>query len=163
MPRLLPYRVSVETDRPTFPDMCICCGAEATEEYRPTPPGKQAGMPEDNVVLSYPYCKDCLEHVRASQSLASASLIALNIAVWSVAFTLQLTPAYIVFGGPVVAGLYLAGARKKNMPKLKPDCTAAELACRAIWYRKNTYVFSFANEKYAESFAQANRASLSVD
>ncbi len=162
MPRLLPFQVSVETDRPIFPSRCICCLEDAETEYRPTPPPRSSGMPEgEDELLIYPYCEVCLAHVRASQKLTTANLVGANMALWGVVLLWYTGP--FVVAGPALAGIYLVGNYKTVKPALKAVCASAGLACRVIWYRRNSYIFSFAHEAYASEFRAANSGVLTPE
>jgi len=160
--RLLPYQVWVETDRPSFPDRCVVCGSDAETEYRPTPPQRMRGLPEPEKQLAVPYCQDCLAAFRFRQSLATRGLIALNVAVWGAYALFSVLPLGTAFavmvpvGAAIYAPLWLKG---RSMPSPQ----FGGVGMRAVWYRRTTYVFSFASEEYAKSFERENKKWLTPD
>lgn len=119
-------------------------------------------MPEGgDEFLAYPYCEACLAHVRASQKLTTANLVGANMALWGVVLLWYSGP--FIVAGPALAGIYVIGSHKTVKPTLKDSCSSAGLACRVIWYRRNSYVFSFASEAYAEEFRATNSAVLTPE
>lgn len=159
MARLFPYQVYVETDRPEFPQVCICCGEEADTDYRPLPPQRRPGLPADKPLL-LPYCSECLKHLRSSQNFATAQLVALNIAIWGVAIPMVIGLAGAVFAaGPAAGAAIYLHARSQAAREIntKPACAAKGVVCRVVWHRRMIYIFSFLSESYAERFREANR------
>ncbi|MCH8273244.1 MAG: hypothetical protein IH851_00440 [Armatimonadetes bacterium] len=164
MPRLFPHQVRVQTDRPRFPDRCVCCGEDADTTYRPTPPQRRRGMPEPDDPLLLPYCFDCFEHLHASQTVGTMQLLALNVAVWGVAAMMiaNLGGTVLAIGPAAGLALYIY-ARKIAAERIrkKPSCAGADIVMRSVWDRRETYIFSFASESYAEEFRKANEGVLS--
>jgi hypothetical protein len=161
-----PHRVYVSTDRPTFPGVCVCCGAPADAEYQPFQQPRRAGMPEPIEPLKYPYCSYCIEHLRAAQGVDTAKLIAVNVGVWGVALPMlaHAPIPYLLVAPAFATGLYLrAAAQRRSAVRLKVTCAHALAACRFVWYRRSTYQFSFASERYANLFKEANAAVLVAD
>lgn len=120
-------------------------------------------MPVLEEPFSIPYCSTCLSHLRAYEWLNTWRLISLNIGVWWVALGLVGN----VYGvalliGPSFAILIYGEAyrRLRESLKRKPTCHSTESAVRFIWYRKNTYVFSFASPEYAGEFTKLNYKNL---
>ena len=83
------------------------------------------------------------------------------MALWGVVLLWYTGP--FVVAGPFLAGIYVIGSHKAVKPALKDSCSATGLACRVIWYRRNSYVFSFTNEAYAAEFRAANSAVLTPE
>lgn len=160
MPRLLPFCISVETDRPVFPQVCICCGGAAEVQHKAEPPPRPRGMDGPDGALELPYCQICLGHFRRYQQGGVANMVTFNLLVWGIALPmLSGFPGVWSLAGPGFAGAYYLRS-KGNPPTMKESCSTEGYACRAIWYRRSTYVFSFSSEDYAQLFRNANLAAL---
>ena len=156
----LVHTITLETDRPTMPNFCCCCGDPATEEHRPEPPGRMRGLPEPESVLTYPYCAPCKIHLRAAQDKRTANLFAANLAIWGVAIPLAAKlPSVSLILGPAIGGyLYL----KNRGLKLKASerCTAEGPAVKATWHRKHIYHFAFSRKETADAVFELNREAV---
>lgn len=120
-------------------------------------------MPEPIEPLKYPYCSHCIDHLRAAQGVDTAKLVAVNVGVWGVAFPMfaNAPMPYLLVAPALAAGLYLrALGQRRSTVRLKETCTHSFSACRVVWYRRSTYQFSFASERYAALFKKANAAVL---
>lgn len=162
MPKPYANQIAVLTDRPAFPQECVCCGEEATDVYRPTPPGRLQGLPPPDRPLELPYCEACLKHVRKYQMGTTWILLGVIAATWGYVLAqsaggygawLAIPPA---FGG----GLALFGFGARRSPGTKRNCHANDVSVRCIWHRRDEYRFSFASEAYAEKFRAANERLL---
>ncbi|MER3413559.1 MAG: hypothetical protein C4341_04845 [Armatimonadota bacterium] len=163
MAKPFPHSVFVSTDRPNFPNVCVCCGAYADSEYQPFQQPRRMGMPEPVEPLKYPYCSDCVAHVRAAQGVDTAKLIAVNVGVWGVAVPMFANAPiqYLLVAPAFAAALYLrAVGQRRGAVRLKETCAHPLAACHVAWYRRSTYQFSFASERYAGLFRDANAGSL---
>lgn len=162
--RLFPHQVYLETDRPEFPPVCMCCLGPAQAVYSPTPPPRGGGQPDPLLEpLEFPYCSACLAHLRQAQESSTRNLIAGNLLIWGMAvpFMAGMSPA-LMAAGPISAGVYLA-AQKRGEAGMKENCAHSGAACRVVWHRRNTYLFTFASEKYAQMFSDANAAVISKE
>ncbi len=107
-----------------------------------------------------PYCAICLEHLQTWQKTANKNLVAANILIWGVALGLVAhMPLYILLGVPVMAAAYSFSASKRETGT-KPSCATDGRSCKAIWHRRQTYIFSFASQQYANFFEAENKDSL---
>lgn len=157
----LEHTVSLETDRPRMPDFCCCCGAPATEEHRPEPPGRMRGLPHPEEPLSFPYCAPCKAHLRAAQDRRTSNLVALNLAVWGVAIPLAAgLPGLVFLAGPAIGG-YLYFRNSRSNLRASEACTADGPAARMVWHRKHAYHYTFTRKETAEAFLELNRDSVS--
>lgn len=104
-----------------------------------------------------PYCGVCLEHLRRWQKAANKNLVVANILIWGVALGLVThLPVYVLLGVPVLAGAYWYSASKRETGT-KTSCATDGRACKAVWHRRQTYVFSFASQQYANLFREENK------
>jgi len=147
-----------------FPDRCLCCGAKAETEYLPNPPGRAPGMPEPEQPLAFPYCEMCLSHLLDWQRHSGDTLVVANLAIWGVAIPLaaRATSPFMVIG-PLAGAAYALIAARRPRPQQSSQCSTKGTACRAIWYRRGTYAFSFTNQSVSEEFRRLNQSSLSPD
>jgi hypothetical protein len=163
----LKYQVFLETDRPIFPQICVCCCQPSNSTYRPKPPARPTGLPDATQdPFEIPYCTECLNHLKASQDLTTANLVALNIAIWSSAIALMAAlPSVALISGPTIAGVYYVWVNKKHAENIncKETCAGKGIVFRSLWYRKSTYLFSFASETYANQFRELNTKSLTPE
>lgn len=163
MPRLFPNQVWVETERPVFPQKCVCCGAVATTFYRPTPPSRPKGLPSPECPLELPYCEPCRKNLVTSQWHGTWKLVALNIVIWGVAALLMAKlPLWVAFVPVFLGGIVLfwATTTAKHETSQVEGAVSNDVVVRCLWHRKATYVFSFAREAYAEEFRKLNALSL---
>jgi len=153
------HAVTLETDRPRMPDFCVCCGASATDFYRPEPVGRMKGLPQPDEPLSFPYCDACKLHLRAAQDRKTSNLVAVNLAIWGIGIPLaaHLPLVSIAVGPAIGALLYVRGTKSHT---LSANCTADGAAAQATWLRKHTYAFTFTRRETAEAFLELNRDSL---
>ncbi len=143
-----------------MPDFCICCGAPATDSYRPESPGRMKGMPQPDEPLAYPYCAACKVHLRAAQDRKTANLVAINFAIWGVGLPLAVgLPLVSLVVGPTIGGLMYVRNRRSNL-QTTDECSTEGVAARVSWLRKHTYEFSFTRKETAEAFVELNRDSL---
>jgi hypothetical protein len=157
----LPYEISVETERPTFPNLCVCCADTATTEYVPTQPGRPQGAPAPEAPLAFPYCDACLDHFKHWQRHANDTMVAVNLGIWGIAIPMMAGASGLPLAiGPALGAIFLFRSRSNPAPRLKATCTSMGTACRAVWYRRGTYKFSFANEAVAVAFRDANTGEL---
>ncbi|MFN8139278.1 MAG: hypothetical protein U0R49_05725 [Fimbriimonadales bacterium] len=158
MPSLFPHQVTVETDRPIFPDACACSCERAERRYRPTPPDRAKGMPVVEP-LEIPLSNACHARLQVSHRIGTLRLVALNCAVWGVAIPMIAKLGWpLMIPGVIVALLLLGNAHSIAQANRCPvsGCNRMGNAMKAIWWKGREYIFSFSNEKYAEMFAQAN-------
>lgn len=156
----LEHTVEVTTERPTMPDICVCCGAPPTDHYRPEPVGRMKGLPMPEEPLSFPYCAACKKHLRAAQDRKTSNLVAVNCAIWGVGIPLAAhLPMISLIFGPAIGG-FIYTRNKKTDLRASQACSAEGAAARATWLRKHTYAFSFARKETAEAFLELNRDSL---
>src|SRR5581483_8564954 len=162
MPKLLPHRVAVETDRPKFPNVCCCSCRAVSVMYRPTPPPRAQGLPVAEP-LELPYSEECYEQMRLGHRIATWKLGLLNAAIWG--FGIPFIAGFGVLGyvpGAILTGLI--GLRVVAMIRSNPCsvCGRAKRgdAMRVVWWRGPVYLFTFASSRYAEMFREANENSL---
>lgn len=110
--------------------------------------------------LMIPYCAVCLEHLQRWQKAANRNLVATNVFIWGIALGLVADlPVYLVLAVPVMAAAYWFSASNK-VAGTKPSCATDGRACKAIWHRRQTYIFSFASQQYANLFREESKSSL---
>lgn len=163
MPQLHPYKVYVETDRPDFPQVCICSGDEATCTHFPTPPSRAHGLPPPERPIRLPYSEACLSRLKFGIWRSTWRLVALSAALWAGGLPVAIGagPVYYLPGFLLTAGILVWTERlsRRNCCPT-PGCRRFGDAMRAIWWRKSTYIFSFASQSYAEQFKLANERYL---
>jgi len=162
--RPLPYRVYLRTDRARFPNFCVCCGEETTEEY--TPFFQEKTKAPHTAPLQFPLCAFCREHIRASHRAESGKLVAINVAVWGVAVAMLVSAPVPLFLMPVGAGgaLYWRALQFRNRSVMRREaCCSEGVPCRRTWYRRDIFLYSFSSETYAKRFRDANREKVVPD
>lgn len=149
-----------------FPPKCVCCGAEATTVYRPSPPARPKGLPAPENPLELPYCEACHSNLIASHWLATRKLVALNIAIWGVALVMMAKLPLWISVVPLLLGggtlLWAMKAAQKATSQVE-GAAGMDVVVRCLWHRRGTYVFSFAREPYAREFEKLNASALTPD
>jgi len=110
--------------------------------------------------LMIPYCGVCLGHLGRWQKAANRNLVAANVLIWGVALGLVThLPVDVLLAVPVLAAAYWYSASRGETGS-KWSCATVGRASKAIWHRRQTYIFSFASQQYANLFQEMNEDSL---
>jgi hypothetical protein len=140
--------VELGTRRFAIPFECTCCGAAPTSEVSVPP--------------LFPFCKRCVDHVRAAETanLVSTAIMLLGILCALVlAFVTGVLVALAVFAvAAIVAWSVRMWRRSLADERRGPSCASTMLAVRASNTAPRAFVFE--SPTFAARFAELNRAIL---
>ena len=163
------YSVTVLKDRFAIPPYCTCCFKPTDDrEHVQGSVSRTIGRTTRtrNITLDFPICSDCLKH-RKQISSKKWILFLLSLAVSAGLFVIlcleniEYNTLVGIYSGIAIA-VYLSLGYYMKLPYITPNHSTWEksVQLRPISMDGEGVVFEFTNWRYADWFAEANKAKL---
>jgi serine/threonine protein kinase len=156
-----PYRVSAEGKTLQLPQQCACCTEPADTTYFAEHTGGDGpfSLFEQSRGWEFPYCAQCLEHVRLN---AETPRPGLGLAAGPLLGAALGGPVGLLIGlgGAAASAIGAAQASAQVQALLKSTCAAVGPAVGYDGWDRDVHHFTFLNRDYANAFCAENAGNL---
>jgi serine/threonine protein kinase len=157
-----PYRVAAQGKTLQLPQQCACCAEPADATYFAEHTGGDGpfSLFEESRGWEFPYCSQCLEHVRLQAETPTPGFGRLAAGPLLGAALGGPVGLLIGLGGAAVSAYGAAQSSAQVRELLKPTCVSVGPAVGYDGWDRDTHQFTFLNRDYANAFCAENVDSL---